>query len=41
MSPWWLCVIVPASAAVGAVAMAFVTVASRADDAMERWNKRG
>lgn len=40
MSPWWLCVIIPASAAVGAVVMAFMTVAGREDDAMERRNKR-
>jgi hypothetical protein len=41
MSPWWLCAIIPASASVGAVVMALMTVASRADDEMERWDKRG
>lgn len=41
MSPWWLCVIIPASASVGAVVMALMTVASRADGEMERWDKRG
>jgi len=40
MSPWWLVFIIPASASVGAVVMAFMTVASRADDEMERWDKR-
>lgn len=41
MSPWWLCVIIPASASVGAVVMALMTVASRADDEMERWDRHG
>lgn len=41
MNPWWLCVIIPASAAAGAVAMALVTVASREDDQMERRDRRG
>ena len=41
MSPWWLCVIIPASASVGAVVMALMVTASRADDEMERWDKRG
>lgn len=36
MSPWWLCVIIPASASVGAVVMALMTVASREDDEMDK-----
>lgn len=36
MSPWWLCVIVPASASVGAVVMALMVTASRADDEMDK-----
>ena len=41
MNPLWLVFIVPASAAVGAVVMAFMTVASREDDEMERRDRRG
>ena len=41
MNPLWLVFIIPASAAVGAVVMAFMTVASREDDEMERWSERG
>ena len=41
MNPWWLVFIIPASAAAGAVVMALVTVASKADDEMERWDRRG
>lgn len=40
MNPLWLLIIIPASASVGAVVMAFMTVASRADDEMKRWDRR-
>lgn len=45
MNPWWLVVIIPASASIGAVVMALVTVASRADDEMDKvlrdsWRER-
>ena len=41
MNPWWLVFIIPASAAAGAVVMAFMTVAGREDDEMERWDRDG
>lgn len=36
MSPWWLVFIIPASATVGAIVMALMTVASKEDDELER-----
>lgn len=36
MSPWWLCVIIPASASVGAVVMALMVTASREDDETDK-----
>lgn len=36
MSLWWLCVIIPASASVGAVVMALMVTAGRADDEMDK-----
>ena len=36
MNPWWLVVIVPASASFGVALMAMMTTAKKADDEMDR-----
>ena len=40
MNPWWLLLIIPASASFGAAMMALMVTAHRADEEMERWEDR-